>query len=79
MEDALAHSLTNLERDELAPVLILVLMEDALVPKSRKGQRFRLPEVLILVLMEDALVRSAATNRPWANKPTRNRFIHAFR
>ena len=31
MEDALAHSLTNLERDELAPVLILVLMEDALV------------------------------------------------
>ena len=31
MEDALAHSLKNLERDELAPVLILVLMEDALV------------------------------------------------
>ena len=63
MEDALAHSLTNLERDELAPVLILVLMEDALV-RTPNCYKVLFSYVLILVLMEDALV---LLNKCWCN------------
>ena len=55
MEDALRVNLSNNLSEQVAAVLILVLMEDALRAQEILPVNINGSNVLILVLMEDAL------------------------